>query len=137
MTDFLPFHTNPPPADEPRRDTRLGALLRDLLGEIPMDEVRWDTLAGRVSAAVRARQAPWWSYAERWQRRAIPLALAAGLFGATVLVHSWVTHPEGFAFSSPADMVSAVVAGTPAEDAATLYTHAVTSVADLSADVLE
>jgi hypothetical protein len=121
--------------DEPRLDPRLSALLRDLMGPIPMGDVHWDALAGRVGAAIRARQTPWWGYVERWQRRAVSLALAAGLLGATVLVHSWLTHPE--ALTSAPDMVSAVVAGAPAEDAATAFSHSVTSAAAFAVDLLE
>jgi hypothetical protein len=135
MTDLHLHRGGPTPPDEPRRDPRLGALLRDLMGPIPMGEVNWDALAGRVSAAIRARHTPWWGYVERWQRRAIPLAAAAGLLGATVLVHSWLTHPE--ALTSAPDMVSAVVAGAPAEDAATAFSHSLTSAAAYAVDLLE
>jgi hypothetical protein len=45
-----------PPDGEPRRDPRLGAFLRDLVGDIPMGDVNWDSLAGRVGAAIRSRQ---------------------------------------------------------------------------------
>jgi hypothetical protein len=134
MTDLHLHRGGRPPHDEPRRDPRLGALLRDLMGPIPMGEVNWDALSGRVSAAIRARQTPWWSYLDRWQRAA-PLALAAGLLGATVLVHSWLTHPE--ALLSAPDMVSAVVAGAPTEDAATAFSHSITSAAADAADLLE
>jgi hypothetical protein len=65
----------------------------------------------------------------------VPLALAAGLLSATVLVHSWLTHPE--ALLSGPDMVSAVVAGAPAEDAATAFSHSVTSAVAYAADLLE
>ena len=135
MTDLHLRHSGRPPHDEPRRDARFSTLLRDLMGPIPMGEVNWDALAGRVGAAIRARQTPWWGYVERWQRRTVPLALAAGLLGATVLVHSWLTHPE--ALTSAPDMVSAVVAGAPAEDAATAFSHSVTTAAAYAADLLE
>jgi hypothetical protein len=121
--------------EEPRRDPRLSALLRELVGDIPMNQVSWDSLGGRVGAAIRARQTPWWSYVERWQRRALPLALAAGTLGASVLVHSWLTHPE--ALTSVPDMVSAVVAGAPSEDAATTFSHTITSAAVYATDLLE
>lgn len=135
MTDLHLYRGERTPPDEPRRDPRLSALLRDLMGPIPMGDVNWDALASRVGAAIRARQLPWWSYVERWQRRTIPLAAAAGLLGATVLVHSWLTHPE--ALTSAPDMVSAVVAGAPAEDAATAFSHSVTSAAAYAVDLLE
>lgn len=135
MTDLHLFRGRRTPHDEPRRDPRLSALLRDLMGPIPMGDVNWDALGSRIGAAIRARQTPWWGYVERWQRRAVPLAFAAGLLGATVLVHSWLTHPE--ALTSAPDMVSAVVAGAPAEDAATAFSHSVTSAAAYAADLLE
>jgi hypothetical protein len=134
MTDLHRHRGGRPPHDEPRRDPRFSALLRDLMGPIPMGDVKWDALSSRVSAAIRARQTPWWGYVERWQRAA-SLALAAGLLGATVLVHSWLTHPE--ALLSAPDMVSAVVAGAPAGDAATAYSHSVTNAAAYAADLLE
>jgi hypothetical protein len=138
MTDYHPVRGSPSRWPEPKRDERLGALLRDLLGEIPFGEVHWDALAGRIGAVIRASPtAPWWSYVERWQRRAIPLAVAAGLVGALVLFHPWVAHSEGLPLTSAADLVSAVVAGTPSEDAATTFARSVTTVADLSEEVIE
>jgi len=135
MTDLHLHRGGRTPTDEPRRDPRLSALLRGLMGPIPMNDVNWDALASRVGAAIRARHTPWWGYVEHWQRRAIPLAAAAGLLSATLLVHSWVTHPE--ALISAPDMVSAVVAGAPAEDAATAFSHSVTSAAAYAVDLLE
>ena len=135
MTDLHLYRGGRTPPDEPRRDPRLATLLRDLMGPIPMGEVNWDALAGRVGAAIRARQTPWWGYVERWQRRTIPLAAAAGLLGATVLVHSWFTHPE--ALTSAPDMVSAVVAGAPAADAGTAISHSATSPAAYAVDHLQ
>jgi len=132
----LHLHRGGSPADgEPRRDPRLAAFLRGLVGDIPMGDVDWDSLAGRVSAAIRSRQTPWWTWVERWQPRALPLAFAAGLLGASVLVHSWLTHPE--ALTSVPDMVSAVVAGAAPEDAATTFSHTVTSAAFYATDLLE
>jgi hypothetical protein len=101
MTDLHLHRGAPVPPDEPRRDPRLGGLLRDLMGPIPMGEVNW----------------------------------AAGLLSATLLVHSWLTHPE--ALITAPDMVSAVVAGAPAEDAATFFSHSVTSAAAYTVDFLE
>jgi hypothetical protein len=135
MTDLHLYRGGRTPPDEPRRDPRLSALLRDLMGPVPVGDVDWDALAGRVGAAIRARQTPWWTYVQRWQRRALPLSLAAGAFGASILVHSWLTHPE--TLSSAPDMVSAVVAGTPTEHAATIFAHAVTSATPFAADFPE
>ena len=139
MTEIHDFRTTGRSEREPGRDGRLGALLRELLGEVPMAEVNWDALSGRIGAAIRASQSvPWWSYAERWRRRAVPLAVAAGLLGTVVLLHPWATHPvESVPLTSAGDMVSAVVAGAPAEDAATTFTRALTTVAELTTDVTE
>ena len=65
---------------EPAHDRRLGAMLRDVAGETPHAAVHWSALADRITSRVAAQMAaPWWSYATRWERRVIPLALAAGL----------------------------------------------------------
>ena len=128
MTRMFNFPTPTPDGDaEPARDERLGALLRDRVGELPMADVDWSALAQRVSAAVRAQQAlPWWGHVERWQRRAVPLAVAAGLLGALAL---WtdiaIARAESGAYAS-GDMVSAVVGGVSSADAATSYAGSLT-----------
>jgi hypothetical protein len=131
MIVFNARHIGPDDAGEPARDERLGALLRQVVGEPPMAEVRWPQLAQRIADAVQAHQAaPWWSYAERWQRRAIPLALAAGLVGALAF---WGTGTSRSAeLSSPMDLVSAVVMGTPTAEAASSYAHSITGTLDLT-----
>jgi hypothetical protein len=135
------FFINPssPDEGEPSRDPRLGALLRAAVGDPPVADVDWDALAERVSMAVRAqRAAPWWSYAERWQRRAIPLALAAGLVGTLALWNaSTELRAEAAALGGSPDLVTAVVSGTPASDAATSYAGSFTSTVDLVTGVPE
>ena len=71
---------------EPPHDERLGALMRDVVGDTPYGAVRWSALAERIGERVAAQMAaPWWSYATRWERRAIPLALIAGLSAGIAL----------------------------------------------------
>lgn len=99
-----------------RRDEALAALLRPVVGEVPLHAVHWDALALRIGDAVRTRSSPWWSCAARWERRAVPLALAAGLAGAAALWSSASTLPTPVAPSS--DVVAAVIAGgSPMEEA--------------------
>jgi hypothetical protein len=135
MTDSKSFSIWPHSAGEPARDARLGALLRDVVGDPPMTEVNWPHLAERIGAAVSAYQgAPWWSYAERWQRRAIPLALAAGLVGALAFLGAASSTRTDA--SSP-DLVSAVVMGTSPADAATSFARSVTGTMDYTGAVPE
>jgi len=137
MTRMFSFPA-PDEAGEPVRDARLGALLRDVVGEAPMTSVDWTALADRIGTAARLQQtAPWWSYVERWQRRALPLALAAGLVGGLALWHSALhIRVESVAVVSP-DLVSSVVAGTPSVEAALSYAHTVTSSEELTTRVPE
>ena len=137
MTRMFSFPA-PDGGAEPARDERLGALLRDAVGEAPMADVDWSELAKRVSAAVRSHQAmPWWGHVERWQRRALPLAIAAALVGALAL---WtdvaVARAEAATYPS-GDMVSAVVGGVSPADAATSYAGSVTASGELVAGVPE
>ena len=125
MTRMFDF---PAPGEhEPARDERLGALLRVSLGDPPTSAVDWNALAARIGSAVRERRvAPWWSHVALWQRRAVPLALAAGLVGAFALfgAGSDATGDSGSTFE-PIDLVSAVVSGTSSSDAALTYAGAV------------
>jgi hypothetical protein len=125
--------------DEPARDERLGALLRDVVGDTPVGDVDWTALADRVGAAVRSQQAaPWWSYVARWQRSAIPLALAAGLVGALALWSAAVAGGAELApFSGTPDFVTAVVSGESSADAALSYAGSFTSAIDLAAGLPE
>jgi hypothetical protein len=109
-----------PPAEEPARDVRLGDLLREELGATPMHAVNWDAFASRVSARVAS---PWWTYASRWERRVIPIALAAGLAGAALL---WQTHPaQAFAYQQP-DPVADLVSGTASDVAVRSFARSIT-----------
>jgi hypothetical protein len=129
MTRMYAF---PPPdhGDEPARDARLATLLRAVVGDLPASEVDWAALAGRVGSAVRAPYvAPWWSHVGQWQHRALPLALAAGLLGALTLANAALTTRDTPADGS-LDVVSAVVSGGSAADAARSYSGAVASAVD-------
>ena len=137
---MTPRYSIPGPDDaEPARDARLGALLRSVAGETPMSDVDWPALAARVGAAVRAPQSPpWWSHVDRWQQRALPLALAAGLVGALAFYGAGRNAPVD---SAPAagsvDLVSAVMAGESSADAARSYAGAVVSSLDAGLEVPE
>jgi hypothetical protein len=132
MTDDGSFRISP---DEPARDARLGALLREAVGNVPMADVSWPHLAQRIAAAVHAHQgAPWWSYVERWQRRALPLALAAGILGALAF---WGTTAARSAEASTTDLVSAVATGTSPADAASSFARSVTGSVDFNGAVPE
>ena len=137
MTRMFSF-PNPGGGPEPARDEQLGALLRDAVGETPVADVDWSALAERVSAAVRSQQAmPWWGHVERWQRRALPLAIAAGLVGAFALwTDMAVAQAEASAYVA-GDVVSAVAAGASSDDAATSYARSVTGSIELVSGVPE
>jgi hypothetical protein len=112
---------------EPARDAELGALLRRVTGDVPMAAVDWDGLAARISRAVPARAvAPWWSYATRWERRMLPIALAAGLMGALALWDSASSAPL-VAQSSSSDAIAEMVTGAPVSDVAASYERAMLS----------
>ena len=136
MTDLKLMHDDDNPFDgrEPARDHRLGARLRDLVGTPPVGDVEWSRLAERIARATGGRHAAsWWSYAARWERRAIPIAVAAGLAGAITL---WgLGTPVPMRVSAAGDLVTAVVNGVPAEDAARSFARSVTGTADLSTEV--
>lgn len=125
--------------DEPARDERLGALLREIVGDPALARVEWERLAGRIAAALPTPQfTPWWSYAERWQRAVVPLALAAGLVG---LLAVWdtagsATRTES-AVPGASEMMTAVMSGTSAADAARTYARSLTNSIDLSDGAIE
>ena len=132
------FEFPEPNGGEPVRDERLGALLRAAVGEPPMTDVDWSALAARVSAAVRSQHGtPWWGHVARWQRRALPLALAAGLVGALALWHSTLGTREAASAFGSGELVTAVVSGTPSDDAALSYAGWLTSTVELATEVPE
>ena len=122
---------------EPAHDEKLGAMMRDIVGDTPHHAVRWSALAERIGERVREQMAtPWWSYATRWERRAIPLALVAGLTAAIAL---WMTAASstGLHFTTASGVNTAVLSGIPAEDAASQFAHSITNAVDLTAGVPE
>jgi hypothetical protein len=130
MTDIQLMHDD---SAEPARDERLGALLSEVVGTPHTHTVHWDALAGRIRAAVHAHDsAPWWSYAERWQRRVLPVAMAAGLVGALALA-GVVARMRGETTSSytAADAISALTSGGSSDDAARSLARTLTSGADV------
>ena len=139
MTDRRTEGGGPFDADDPPRDVRLGAMLRDVVGTPPAEEVDWTALANRIGVAVRAsRPAPWWSYADRWQRRVLPLAVAAGLVGAlTIWGTGSSTRAEAATVVGSADVVSSVITGGSSADAALTFARSVASAGDLGAGAPE
>ena len=122
---------------EPPHDEKLGKLLREIVGDTPYSAVSWSALAARIGDRVSAQMAaPWWSYATRWERRAIPLALAAGLTAAVALWTSSAS-PTAWHMTSASNVTTAVLSGIPAEDAASQFARSITNSADLTAGVPE
>jgi hypothetical protein len=117
---------NPFAAGEPARDEELAALLRQAVGDVPAT-VDWDALATRITRALPPRaNAAWWSYAELWSRRILPIALAASLVGAAML---WNADDVGAVVVSQTvatDVVADVVQGVPIEDAARTFAGTMT-----------
>lgn len=123
-SDFNPFAAGDPPRDE-----ELAALLRRAVGDVPAG-MDWDALASRITRALPPRQSlTWWSYTERWSRRIIPIALAAGLVGAVTLWNAGDASAVVVA-QSPPDVIAEFVQGAPAEDAAVTFARTMT--ADMS-----
>lgn len=122
---------------EPPHDERLGALMRDVVGETPHGAVRWSALAERIRERVAAQMAtPWWSYATRWERGAIPMALVAGLMAAVALFMTSATS-NAVHMTTASGVTTAVLSGIPAEDAASQFARTITNAADLTAGVPE
>lgn len=116
---------NPFAADEPPRDEELASLLRQAVGDVP-GAVDWDALATRIARALPARSnVAWWSYAERWSRRIIPLALAASLVGAAMLWNADSAEAIVVAQAAPTDVIADVVQGVPIEDAARTFARTI------------
>ena len=117
---------NPFSPGEPARDEELAALLRQAVGDVPAT-VDWDALATRITRALPARTSvEWWSYAERWSRRILPIALAASLVGAAMLWNADDVGAVVVAQSPPADVVADVVQGVSIEDAARTFARTMT-----------
>ncbi|HKP14645.1 MAG TPA: hypothetical protein VJT85_01205, partial [Gemmatimonadaceae bacterium] len=117
---------NPFAPGEPARDEELAALLRQAVGDVP-DTVDWDALATRITRALPARaNVAWWSYAELWSRRILPIALAASLVGAAMLWNADDVGAVVVAQTPPADVVVDVVQGVSIEDAARTFARTMT-----------
>ncbi|MDQ2667302.1 MAG: hypothetical protein M3Z05_14985 [Gemmatimonadota bacterium] len=118
---------------EPAHDPELGALLRTVIDDAPMDSVNWAQLAARIGQQVAAQAAaPWWAYAARWERRVIPIAIAAGISAAAALFTTTASASEVPRTSASA-LATEVASGTPVEDAAALFARSITSAVDLTA----
>jgi hypothetical protein len=119
---------NPFAAVDPPRDAALGALLRQVEGDVPVRAVDWEALASRIARSLPGRASiTWWSYAERWSQRMLPLALAASLIGAVAL---WKADELSGVAGAPAavtDVVAEVVQGAPVDDAARSFARTVTA----------
>lgn len=119
---------NPFAAVDPPRDEALAALLRQAEGEVPMRAVDWDALASRIARSLPGRATiTWWSYADRWSQRMLPLALAASLLGAVALWRAGEMSSVATASAAVTDVVAEVVQGAPVEDAARSFARTVTA----------
>jgi hypothetical protein len=129
---------NPFDPAEPPRDQELAAVLRRATGDVPLGSVDWDALASRISRALPARAATtWWSYAERWERRMLPLALAASLVGAIALWTSAEPVTSVVAQLDASDVVADVAQGAPAAEAARTFARALTADMNLAESVAQ
>jgi hypothetical protein len=118
---------NPFVAVDPPRDEALAALLRRAEGDVPVRAVDWDALASRIARSLPGRAGiTWWSYAERWSQRMLPIALAASLLGAVALWQAGELSSVSAA-SAATDAVADVVQGAPVEDAARSFARTVTA----------
>jgi hypothetical protein len=122
---------------EPAHDAELGALLRSVVDDAPMDGVDWTRLAARIGERVRVQASgPWWSYAAQWEKRVVPIFVAAGIAAAAVLFTTTASASEAQRTTASA-MTTEVASGTPAEDAAVVFARSITSTVDLTAGVPE
>ncbi|MDB4879621.1 MAG: hypothetical protein JWL60_1067 [Gemmatimonadetes bacterium] len=121
---------------EPARDGALRAALGDVVGAPPVHEVDWDALAARIASARARHGAAWWSHVARWERRALPVALAAGLAGVLALWGLGMPGARAAAVVAalPADAVTMVVDGGSAADAAQSLAQSLTAVDELSVE---
>ena len=121
---------------EPAPDPALGALLRDVVGESPSHAVDWTSLANRIGRrAGEQATLPWWTYAAQWERRMIPLALAAGVVAAAALWSTTATTVTPLASAS--SLTTEVASGVPADDAASQFARSMTNAADIAGGVPE
>jgi hypothetical protein len=120
---------NPFDPTDPPRDEQLAALLREATGDVPVHTVNWDALASRIARSIPQRAAStWWSYAERWERRMLPLAFAASLLGAIALWNiAEPSAPSAVTQVATTDIFADVLQGAPTDDAALRYARTVTS----------
>jgi hypothetical protein len=119
--------------EEPPRDERLAALIADVVGVPPFGDVDWTALAQRIATARARQRTAWWSYATRWERRAVPVALAAGLAGVLALWGLGMpTTSRATTVAIVADPVAAMLDGTPTADAARNYARTLTGADDLA-----
>ena len=147
MTEQHDRHHGTPFAGEPDRDIELARLLQPLVGGTAEPLGGFGALASRLTSRLAQQAAisiasPWWTYAARWERRAIPVALAAGLVAVAALLG--LGAPIGplvaaqAAVSISASALSTEVAnGSAPEDAASLLAHSITSSVDLAAGIPE
>jgi hypothetical protein len=118
---------NPFAAVDPPRDEALAALLRQAEGDVPVRAVDWDALASRIVRSLPGRASlSWWSYAERWSQRLLPIAFAASLLGVVALWQAGELSGVASA-SAVTDVVAEVVQGAPVEDAARSFARTVTA----------
>jgi len=119
---------NPFAAVDPPRDEALAALLRQVEGDVPVRAVDWDALASRIARSLPGRASlTWWSYAERWSQRLLPIAFAASLLGAVALWQADELPSVATASAAVTDVVAEVVQGAPVEDAARSFARTVTA----------
>ena len=119
---------NPFASVDPPRDEALAALLRQAEGDVPLRAVDWDALASRIARSLAGRATiSWWSYADRWSRRMLPIALAASLLGAVWLWQAGEPTGTAVASAGVSDVVVDVVQGAPVDDAARSFARTVTA----------
>ena len=95
---------------------------------MPVRAVDWDALASRIARSLPGRATiTWWSYADRWSRRMLPVALAASLIGAVWLWRAGEPTGTAVASSGVSDVVVDVVQGAPVDDAARSFARTVTA----------
>jgi hypothetical protein len=116
--------------DEPPRDMALAALLGEVVGIPPVADVNWIALAARIASAREYQRARWWTYAARWEQRAVPVALAAGLAGLFALWGLGVPSAARTTASAATDPSAAIVDGTAIDDAARSFARSVTVAGD-------